>query len=231
MMKPNLPLMCLFAALLASPAYAQTAPVTPAAPPTEQLPTAADTAETAGATSAAATQSILATDVAMNRIVQSIRQDVRDNIDGKVVRTPEIPSLFFTPEQYAALQEAKQGFNFKPAADTSEAELYNEGNFIREISLQGILYKSPNDWIVWFNNARMTPKNLPPEVSEFKVHKNYVELKWFDRRTDTVVPVRLRPNQRFNLDAKVFLPGKSDPADLGGGGGLMGIEPIDLGLF
>lgn len=224
MKKADFLLWSLLAALLASPAYAQTN----VAPPTEQLPPAAAIAP--APVTEPATPSILATGATRDRVLQSIRQDVRDNVDGKVTRAPEIPSLFFNAEQYAALQEAKQGFNFKPAADTAEAQLYNEGNFIREISLQGILYKSPNDWIVWFNNARMTPKNLPPEVSEFKVHKNYVELKWFDRRSDTVVPVRLRPNQRFNLDAKIFLPGKPDPSEAGRTG-LEGIEPIDLGLF
>lgn len=171
--------------------------------------------------------------ISVLRVMESIARDARDNADGTIIHTPKIPSLFFSAEDFASLQEARQGFNYKPQAgvEGTELEQLNEGNYIREISLQGILYKSANDWIMWLNQQRMTPKTLPSEIVELKVHKNFVEIKWFDRRTDNVVPIRLRPNQRFNLDAKIFLPGKSDPQGEGGDTGYGGFEPIDLEFF
>jgi hypothetical protein len=32
-------------------------------------------------------------------------------------------------------------------------------------------------------------------------------MKWFDEYTNQVFPIRLRPHQRFNIDARMFLPG------------------------
>ena len=86
-------------------------------------------------------------------------------------------------------------------------ELQSNEPSIREISLQGILYRGPSDWTIWMNKQQLTPDAMPLEVIDLKVHKEFIELRWFDRDANQIVPIRLRPNQRFNLDARIFLPG------------------------
>lgn len=77
----------------------------------------------------------------------------------------------------------------------------------RYIHLQGIVYTSPDDWVVWMNGQRITPGALPKEVLGFKVYQSYVEMQWFDAYTNKVIPLRLRPMQRFHIDSRMFLPG------------------------
>lgn len=77
----------------------------------------------------------------------------------------------------------------------------------RYIHLQGILFTSDNDWVVWMNGKKVSPNALPEEAIGFKVYKDYVEMKWFDDYTNQIIPVRIRPMQRFNIDTRIFLPG------------------------
>lgn len=80
-------------------------------------------------------------------------------------------------------------------------------NSLREISLSGILYTSKKDWTIWLNGQRVTPNSKPEEVVGIKVFKDYIELKWFDKKSLQIYPIRLRSHQRFNLDNNLFLPG------------------------
>jgi hypothetical protein len=131
---------------------------------------------------------------------------------------PDIPSLFFSEEQYALLQSAMSGFEQK--IDMNDLREEAGGDLIdtlpddsdpfsqmREIKLEGVVFHGADDWIVWINKQRLTPKRLPMQVQNINVQKGFVELKWFDQQTKQVIPVRLRPNQRFNLDTRTFLPG------------------------
>ncbi len=77
----------------------------------------------------------------------------------------------------------------------------------RYIHLQGIVYTTPEQWTVWLNGNKVRPNALPPEAIGFKVYKNYVELKWFDDYTNQIIPLRIRPMQRYNIDTRIFLPG------------------------
>jgi hypothetical protein len=132
--------------------------------------------------------------------------------------TPDIPSLFFTQQQHALLENAMYGFeqNMDLAALRSKVggdylDTLPDGDdpfaSMREIALGGIVYTNAGDWIVWLNKQRLTPKRLPPQIQDIKVQKGYIDVKWFDQQTKQLIPVRLRPNQRFNLDTRVFLPG------------------------
>jgi hypothetical protein len=57
------------------------------------------------------------------------------------------------------------------------------------------------------NNSRVTPSDLPQSIIDIHVFKEFIELKWYDTVTKQVYPIRLRPNQKFNLDTNIFLPG------------------------
>ncbi len=129
------------------------------------------------------------------------------------------PSLFLTIPESDLILDARLGLNTRPIDEPGApgadlppgaVELPTSALSVdapREIKLSGLLYKSKSDWIIWLNGKRITPKSLPTEVYDIKVYKNYIELEWFDGNTNQIFPIRLRPHQRFNLDARMFLPG------------------------
>lgn len=149
------------------------------------------------------------------KILQSIEKEIRNKYKKEVFVRSQVPSLFFTPSQHALLREARIGFNtrvptlqdLKDRGDPNDPN-YRPPTALREITLGGILYNSENDWTVYLNSSRITPQAIPAEVVDIKVYKDYIELRWFDALSNQIFPVRLRPNQRFNLDAKVFLPAR-----------------------
>jgi len=150
------------------------------------------------------------------RILQSIEKEIKAKYKKQVYVRSQVPSVFFTAPQHALLREARIGFNtrvptlqdLKDQADPNDPN-YRPPVAMREISLSGIVYNSPDDWTIYLNKNRITRETIPAEVIDVKVYKDYIELKWFDAQTNQVYPIRLRPNQKFNLDVKVFLPGQS----------------------
>jgi len=124
--------------------------------------------------------------------------------------TPEnVSSLVFTAWQHALLQEAKIGFTTRaPDSVASGSGSAGQGApGLRELSLGGIAFMSGQKWTVWLNKVRVTPDAIPEEVLDIKVSRSHIDLKWFDRYTNKIYPVRLRPQERFNLDSRIFLPG------------------------
>lgn len=125
----------------------------------------------------------------------------------------DVGTLVFTLWQHALLQDAKKLFRTRrpteseiaAAADGRVAEQKPRG--IREIGLNGILYKGKDNWVVWLNGKRLAPDAIPKEIMDIKVHSTYIDLKWFDAYTNLIYPIRIRPHQRFNLDSRIFLPG------------------------
>lgn len=126
----------------------------------------------------------------------------------------DFPALFFTSEEITLLREAVDSYrrggkledgsepSFIPPS-SSEGEI-DRGP--REVILGGLLYLTSSDWTIWLNKERITPSALPEEILELKVYKDFVEIQWYDSYTNQIFPLRLRPHQRFNLDAKIFLP-------------------------
>lgn len=123
--------------------------------------------------------------------------------------TPEsVDTLFFTAWQHALLNEAKEGFVTAPAeAGAVAGEAAGRDPGIREISLGGIAFSASDRWTVWLNGVRVTPDALPEAIMDIKVSRAYIDLKWFDGYTNKIYPIRLRPQERFNLDSRIFLPG------------------------
>jgi hypothetical protein len=141
----------------------------------------------------------------IDRVNQDVDQEIKrlDKVEGGV------PSLLFTEGEYASLMAAIASYrsgNYLSPGDVDPAfDVPMISN--RHLVLAGISYGNGQNWVIWLNGTRMTPESLSPEVRDIKVYKNYVEVRWFDDVTQAVIPVRLRPNQRFNLDTQSFNPG------------------------
>lgn len=125
-----------------------------------------------------------------------------------------MPSLFFSKWTQALIAEARFAFQTRPpteaeirAAQDAADQGEQKDPGIREVSLGGIVFADGKDWTIWLNGQRVLPEALPPEILDLKVHRYFIELKWFDAYTNQVFPIRLRPHQRFNLDTRIFLPG------------------------
>ncbi|MGE4314491.1 MAG: hypothetical protein AB7E85_09530 [Pseudobdellovibrionaceae bacterium] len=153
-------------------------------------------------------------------VSQILTEELNTIYSDDVVVLPDFPSLLFLPGEHSSLEAAKATFVARPVTPDEVEDSLKDGldgedgtggpqlvPAIREISLGGIMYNAPDDWIIWLNKEKITPEALPEEVMGVDVHKDYVELRWFDKQTNKIFPVRLRPNQRFNLDALLFLPG------------------------
>lgn len=126
-----------------------------------------------------------------------------------VYEKPVMKSLFFNLMEYALIQEARRGFEAR-LPGTNRATTQSRTREIRarrDLMLGGIIFTSDDNWSVYLNEVRITPGNLPEEILDIQVHNDFIRLKWFDKGTNTIFPVRLRPNQRFNLDARLFFPG------------------------
>lgn len=124
------------------------------------------------------------------------------------VKTGELQSLVFTYWEHLEIEDAKASIGKVTVTETkvqeSKVKPPPEKRFIH---LEGILYTNANDWVIWLNGKQYRPKALPEESLGLIVYPDYIEVKWYDDYTNQIIPVRLRPMQRFNIDARVFMPG------------------------
>jgi hypothetical protein len=148
------------------------------------------------------------------QILNSIEQEIKKKKGKDIYERSSVPSLVFTPSQYALLREARIGFNTRAPSLQELAKIgdpndpnYRPPTSIRDIKLGGISFNTPDDWTIWLNNSRVTPGAMPSEAIDLRVYKDFIELKWFDVLTNQIYPVRLRTNQKFNIDSRIFLPG------------------------
>ena len=118
------------------------------------------------------------------------------------VNIDTLASLFFSVWEHDLVRDARRGLNTR---DNTDDGVDIAGP--RDISLGGIIFTSRTDWTIWLNNVRVSPTRIPTEVMDLKVFRDYIELEWFDATTNQIFPIRLRPQQRFNLDSRIFLPG------------------------
>ena len=144
-------------------------------------------------------------------VLRLVEEEIEAFFAQDIFIPPDIPSMLFLPGEHSALVAAKANFQTRlPTESELQQDMAEEGEVIeaiREIALGGILYVSDKDWVIWLNSQRVTPDAIPSEVMDIDVRKEFVLLRWFDRQTNKIFPVRLLPNQRFNLDARMFLPG------------------------
>jgi hypothetical protein len=124
-----------------------------------------------------------------------------------------IPSLLFTYWQHESIMDAKKTRGSARPPTQAELNAMSDEEKVkpppeeRELRLGGIVYVSKKEWTVWLNGKRVTPSAIPKEVLSLSVHKEYIEIKWLDEYTNSIFPVRLRTNQKFNMDTRIFLPG------------------------
>lgn len=145
------------------------------------------------------------------RILKNIEKDMKKKRGKDVYIRSSVPSLVFTPSQYALLREARVGFQtrvptLKELQGNPNDPNYRAPKSLRDVTLGGIAFSNPDDWTIWLNHQRITPDSLPSEAIDLRVYKDFIELRWFDSQTNQIYPIRLRPNQKFNLDSRIFLP-------------------------
>lgn len=176
-------------------------------------PVVAQTAEAASGTNSAVEQKVVE-EAPELKILKSIEAEIKKRKGREIYERSSVPSLVFTPSQYALLREARIGFNTRipTLQELSKLSDPNDPNYrppaaLRDVKLGGIAYNTPDDWTIWLNNSRVTPDAIPAEAIDLRVYKEFVELKWYDALKDQIFPIRLRINQKFNLDNRIFLPG------------------------
>lgn len=173
-----------------------------APPVTDPVATSAETAAAPAEAPAAQTPEQAATAVAVGE---------------EAINPNEIPSVLFTYWEHTAITDAKRAAvsGGKTRAVTQEEwqNIKDEPLGVkpppeeRDITLGGIVFVTRSDWTIWLNGKRVTPKAIPREVTDLKVYKEYIEMKWYDDYTNQIFPLRMRAHQRFNIDTRIFLPG------------------------
>ncbi|MEZ0260008.1 MAG: DotI/IcmL/TraM family protein [Alphaproteobacteria bacterium] len=91
------------------------------------------------------------------------------------------------------------------AEDTAATENCNGQS---HINLNAVNYKSQDDWEVWINDQKVTPKNLTlKEIVEVKVHDaDNVSILWFDTCLNGTIKVKLKPGQTYWISQGVLIP-------------------------
>lgn len=117
-------------------------------------------------------------------------------------------SIFFTPNQLISIMRANQGF----IAPSEAFDTNNQGDKPmdrgpRVVALTGILYHGKNDWTIWLNNERVTPKNIPDRIMGLSVKADRVHVRWMDIGNQRIVNITLRPNQQYLLDSDTIISG------------------------
>jgi hypothetical protein len=201
-------------------AYAQTVPQPAVTAPVEDVSTSASQAQSVPATETATPPPVSAPPEIVPieiRILQKVREQLKEKFRSDIYTPANIPSLFFSPTQQSLLNSARQGMTNSLADGSLEglenSEVGGEGTLtsvpsITSIFLSGIVYNAKDNWTIWLNGARVTPQNIPKEIIDINVSQEFIELKWFDAATNQIFPVRLRPNQKFDFEKKIFLPGQ-----------------------
>ena len=137
-------------------------------------------------------------------------------IEGAGIPIAAVSTILYTENEYSLILKARDRFNNALSGRQvinrraiSESDVWEKPSDPgrREIALSGIVYKGEQDWTIWFNEQRVTPEAIPEEVLEMRVFNDYIELKWYDEYTNKIFPIRLRPNERFNIDMLLYLPG------------------------
>ena len=152
--------------------------------------------------------------------------------EDKTIRPPPVitsaealnmPSIVFTYWEHIEVKRARSGIGSAPQRNTADRQAsapivtaVKPPAEARFINMQALIYNGPEDWVVHINNKRITPAAFPEEILEMNVTEDYVEMRWYDAYLRQIIPIRMRPNQRFNIDSLMFVSGYgATPSHLG----------------
>lgn len=122
------------------------------------------------------------------------------------IQKPFTRSLFYTKQDLLQIRKALNGqsVNIDAPVTGGGGQVIPQ---VRTITLTGVLYKGPGDWLIWLNGQKLNPHNLLSEISEIEVFKDSrVRLKWYDIGLDGVIDVTLRPHQKYDIVTGLLLP-------------------------
>lgn len=227
---------CLFLVLLlmgAAHAHAQDMAERASLPP---LPPADSASLPDGMTALGQKMDVIAEDDAPEKeILKRAAEEIRAELIRMENEKIYVPSLFFSEKEQKVLDEVLRRSNSRSAnlardaldgvgtvSDEILAKLQEEDrlkemqrladerikkNIPQVLVMGGIMYKKDGDWAIWLNNHLVTPRSQPEEITEIKVTKDFVELKWKDPLTGRIYPVRMRPNQSYDMATGTFYQG------------------------
>ncbi len=109
-------------------------------------------------------------------------------------------SFFYTDQEVADIRQAVSGRLF----EGDEGKTYDIPA-VRRIILSGIYYRGPQDWTIWMNGQKVTPKTLLPEIVDIKVVNDRIYLKWFDIGLNGIISLQMRPHQVYDIVTGVML--------------------------
>jgi hypothetical protein len=126
------------------------------------------------------------------------------------VHAPFRQSFFFTAKDMLDIQKALErqvavGGNGGSLGNPNAAAAPIPA--VRRIALSGVIYKAADDWLIWINGQKVTPKVLLKEIVDIKVERDAVHLKWYDIGADKVLNITMSPNETYDIMTGVLLPG------------------------
>lgn len=185
-------------ALEASGAAASSVAATGAAPAT---PAAAGATTAVPAAGAAAGAQVLKTVTTPNGSTVDIPAPEAPKV---ALDEPFNQSLFLAPEDLVAIERALKGvISAGSAAGGGPQEIPQ----VRKITVSGVFYKNPNEWVVWINGQKIVPGLMLKEIVDIRVERDLVHLKWFDVGLNGVINITLRPHDTYDIVTGVLLPG------------------------
>ena len=120
------------------------------------------------------------------------------------IHTPFQQSFFFTAQDILTIKQALEKQVVQQAQSNGPQQAIPP---IRRINLAGVIYKNPDDWIIWLNCQKVTPRSPLKEIVDIKVEKESVLLHWFDIGANKVLVIpRLHPHQTYDIVTGVLLP-------------------------
>ncbi len=122
------------------------------------------------------------------------------------IQKPFNRSLFFSKQDLVQIIKALGGK--APCLDCAPSEGGTEIiPLVRTITLTGVLYKNPQDWMIWLNGQKLNPNNLFKEILDIEVYQDSrVRLKWYDIGLDGVIDITMRPHQKYDIVTGLLLP-------------------------
>lgn len=115
-------------------------------------------------------------------------------------RQPFRYSLFFSAEDLMQIRRAKEGKSVIAGKDTGDKIPQ-----VRKIRLAGIVYFSPDQWMIWLNGLKVTPWVLPEEVSKIEVHPGWIYLEWFDIGANHIISLEMPANSEYDIVTGVLI--------------------------